>query len=265
MLLLGVSPKIIVFLKKRKIIKIKETRKKKENQTFPPKWGNILQRNVFIYNYLPEDLKEKLHKKILVFINEKRFIRTNGYAASDNVKVTVAGLACLLILNLKKEYYKGTHTIVIYSKKRVLFAPKSAGRSWGIGFVELSWPYVSEGKNSFNNGYNLTIHEFAHQLDFASGAPNGEPLLENEEERVTWNDFMTKSFSDFKKIKEQSKTVIAFYGKTHEAEFFACLTEAFFEKPKELAEEYPFLYMVLRRYYKLNPAEWFSNLTKVFY
>ena len=124
------------------------------------------------------------------------------------------------------------------------------------GPVILAWAEVlADGRNP-GRGRNLVFHEFAHQLDMLDGYINGTPLLETAEQYQRWHDVMTKEFNRFLRVTERGReTVLDEYGAEDEAEFFAVVTECFFDRPRALLYEYPRLYSLFRDYYRQDPAK----------
>jgi hypothetical protein len=235
---------------------------------FPEKWLTILKKNLPIYNRLPSELREELKNAIKVFLAEKSFQGCGGLEITDEIKVTIAAQACMLLLGRENECYPGLRSIVIYPSTYVAGGkgffggrqePKSVrlGESWGRGEVVLSWSDVKHGAFNFQDGQNVTMHEFAHQLDQEDGASDGAPLLEGSSAYSTWAKVFSREFEMLQKSLYSGKdTVLDYYGATDPAEFFAVATESFFEKPVQLKEKHPDLFDELRKYYKVNPTEW---------
>ena len=121
----------------------------------------------------------------------------------------------------------------------------------------LSWSQIKYDTQNWQDGHNVILHEFAHQLDSESGTANGVPILEQESDYVTWALVFTREYQQLiKNVQRSSQTVMDAYGTINPAEFFAVATETFFEKPKQMAQLHPALYNQLKRYYKLEPREW---------
>lgn len=132
------------------------------------------------------------------------------------------------------------------------------GESWVHGTVVLSWDSVKTGAANFNDGQNVTMHEFAHRLDQADGTSDGAPILEHSSAYASWARVLSKEYEQLQRSagKKRRKTVLSKYGATNPAEFFAVATEAFFEKPKSLMKKHPELYEELMSFYKVDPREW---------
>ena len=246
-------------------------RKKIRRRTIPSKWIDILKANFGIYKELSSVDQLELQKHILVFLAEKKFEGCGGLEINDEIRVTIAAQACLLLLHRKSSYYPSLKTILVYPSSYLAKNPYDSkdhshrlGESWQYGPVVLAWDSSKRGgKNAFD-GSNVVIHEFAHQLDQMDGVADGSPTLGKDEEIEkrklkyrSWALVFTKEFESFQnKATKGKKTVIDHYGATNPAEFFATATEAFFEKPKQLKKKRPELYKELRSYYKQDPAAW---------
>ena len=237
---------------------------------FPPEWQGYLETNAPLYVKLPEPLKQELHGHIHVFLEHKRFEGCGGLEVTDEMRVTVAGLACLLLLNRPSKSYPDLKTILIYpsafvveSKRREGYVELAderqvrLGESWVDGVVVLSWDDVARSSHDVRDGHNLVLHEFAHQLDQEDGSSDGVPILGCNSRYVAWAQVFSK---DYQKLRERTekgkKSVLDAYGATNPAEFFAVATETFFEKPRQLKKKYPDLYDELKSFYQLDPLSW---------
>ena len=237
---------------------------------FPKQWRKILQQRMPYFRQMPADLQLQLKQHIQVFLVEKNFIGCNGVIITDEIKVTVAAQACLLLLNRKTDYYPKLKTILVYPSafvksqlnqdaSGVHFTTKMtlAGESWDFGKVVLSWQDTLEGAEIPDDGRNVVIHEFAHQLDQENGRANGAPLLEKGQSYQCWSDVFLEQFELLQKqAQSRSPSLFDYYGATNPAEFFAVASEVFFEKSKSLYHEHPKLYRQLKQYYQVDPVHW---------
>ncbi len=213
---------------------------------------------------LPESLRDELEGLIHVFLNEKSFEACGGIEeVTGHMRRVVAAEACLLLLNRKHDYYRKLRSILIYPTAYKASSGDGSdsvrlGESWGSGSVVLAWDSVVTGGRNDEDGSNVSIHEFAHQLDQVDGAGDGVPELPNGKGSYReWAQVFSKAFEKFqKKLEKRRKTVIDPYGATNPAEFFAVATETFYEKPKQLKEKYPEVYEQLQNYYNVDPLEW---------
>ncbi|MBV35698.1 MAG: hypothetical protein CMP47_09650 [Rickettsiales bacterium] len=239
-------------------------------QPFPKEWRQILRKNLSFFYKMPTDLQLQLKDKMKIFLAEKQFVGHQEQPITDEVRVTIAAQACLLLLNRNTQYYPFLQTIAVYPAafitnraiqdgsgvhqrdSRVIL-----GESWNRGKVILSWQDSASGGADFEDGHNLVIHEFAHQLDGESGTTNGAPPLAKGHDYKKWSQVLS---SEFEKLRQQAlnnePTLIDKYGATNPAEFFAVSSEVFFERPKGLRLKHRELYQQLQQFYNVDPASW---------
>jgi len=235
----------------------------------PPSWQDIIERNVDLYRYLPEELKPQLHGHIQNFLEEKRFEGCGGLTVTEEMRVTIAAQACILLLNRPSTYFPKCDSILVYpgayvaqKRSRMGFVETEEssvrlGESWTQGTVVLAWDEVSREASDVRGGRNVVLHEFAHQLDQEDGTGDGTPILESRASYAEWAKVLGEDFVTLrKKLSRHERDVIDAYGATNEAEFFAVSTEVFFDKGQALRRIHPRLYDQLKGYYKLDPASW---------
>ena len=222
-----------------------------------------LGKDFVIFSKLPETLRNELEGLMHVFIDEKSFEACGGVEeVTDHMQRVIAAQACLLLLNRKHDYYRKLRSILVYPsayKVRDEHGEESVrlGESWNSGSVILAWKSVISGGRNDEDGHDVSIHEFSHQLDQVDGAADGVPELEGRAAYREWAVVFSKAFGRFqKKLDKRKRTVIDPYGGTNPAEFFAVGTETFYEKPAKLKKEYPEVYAQMCRYYKVDPLEW---------
>jgi len=245
-------------------------RDKIKNLPFKKEWRKIIQQRIPYFRQMPADLQLQLKQHIQVFLAEKAFIGCNGVKITDEIRITVAAQACLLLLNRKTDYYPKLRTILIYprafikdqqsmnadgvqhSQKMTL-----AGESWDFGKVVLSWQDTIAGAKIPDDGRNVVIHEFSHQLDQENGSANGAPLLDKGQSYQCWSAVFSAQFEQLKiQAKTAAPSLFDYYGATNPAEFFAVASEVFFEQAQQLYFEYPMLYRQLKQYYQVDPIHW---------
>ena len=249
---------------------VERRRRKVRERPFPPAWREILERRVPYVRRLPSDLRRQLERHIQVFLAEKRFIGCGGLAISDEMRVTIAAQACLLILNRRTRYFPNLLQILVYPGaflvERVRAEPSGvlqeqrhalSGESWTHGQVVISWEDVVEGAAIPDDGRNVVIHEFAHQLDQQKGYANGAPWLGRRDRYPRWSRLMSEEFARLQyRAAIGEPSLLSHYGATNPAEFFAVVSEVFFEQPRELAAMHPALYEELRTLYRVDPSSW---------
>lgn len=250
--------------------RIRMRRRKLESSPFPDAWRMILRRHVPYFWKLTADLQLQLKRRIQVFIAEKEFIGCDGLEVTDQIKVIIAAQACLLLLNRHTDYFPGLRQILVYPEVFVVnktgrdhnglvFEQSQAlsGESWTQGKVILAWTEVLAGAENTDDGRNVVIHEFAHQLDQENGQATGFPVLYGVELRRRWT---TIFHHEYLRLQQQAHlqqpTLLNQYGATNPAEFFAVATEAFFEQAAPLSEQHPALYELLSKFYRVNPLSW---------
>ncbi len=246
-----------------------EIRKNLMESEFPENWKEVLKEDFPLYNKMPEKIRDKLHSYINVFMEEKSFEACGSLdELTEEMCVTIAGQACLLLVNGRCGVYDKLTTILVYEDMYSAGTQQNQdgtvgkggtrlGESWEKGTVILSWKHSLRGPAIANDGQNLVIHEFAHQLDQWDGVADGAPLRAFVNEHKDWSKNFQEAFEKHaKRLKAGRKLVIDSYGATNPAEFFAVSTETFFEKPKKLLNRYPAIYKELKSFYMLDPLDW---------
>lgn len=234
---------------------------------FPAAWTTILEETVAAYGRLDADQQHRLRDLVQVFVAEKHWEGCGGLELTDEMRVTIAGSACLLILGRDHDLLREVESILVYPSAVTLpdaqpgffdGRPRVMGQGTDVlgvahmaGPMVLAWDSVLEGALDANDGRNLVMHEVAHKIDFLDGAANGTPPLDTVAQRRTWAKACTDAYQA-QKTGEQD--VLRAYAATNEAEFFAVATEMFFERPDTIAKELPALYAVLRDFYRLDLA-----------
>jgi MtfA peptidase len=235
---------------------------------FPPAWGAIIEKNVAYYRRLPPEDQEELRGHVQVFLEEKSFVGCNGLELTDEIRVTVAAQACVLLLHRETDYFPDLESILVYPSTYVahrreqvaggvvIEGPEARlGESWLRGEVVLAWDSVLAGAADARDGHNVVFHEFAHQLDQETGEADGAPALPRRSMYIAWARVLGAEFEELVRQAEQRhRTDIDRYGATNPAEFFAVVTEAFFEKPQQLRRKHPALYEQLQLFYRQDPA-----------
>jgi len=238
-------------------------------QPLPETWLAVLQQRLPFYEKLPEALRVQLQQLIAVFINDKTFVGCAGLTITDEMRLTIAGQACLLLLNRPTHEYADLGYIYVYpSSFRATREVRDElglvstqnhdllGESWDSGKVILAWDNVEHGVRNFQDGHNVVLHEFAHQLDQESGAANGAPLLYTKAAYKSWAYVFGREFANLQKQSPAQPSIIDHYGATNPAEFFAVATETFFEEPQKMYQHHRQLFDELQRYYRLDPRQW---------
>ena len=248
-------------------------RQRIRRQPFPPAWRDILRRRMPALAQMPADVQLQLKKLAQVLIAEKPFIGCAGLVVTDEMRVLVSVQAALLLLRRGAGYYPQLRQVLIYPGAFVVDRSNAgaaglvhqerralAGESWQQGQVLLSWQDVLAGAADPHDGHNVVIHEFAHQLDQESGAANGAPWLREPARRARWAQVLGHEFQALQeRLAQEESGLIEPYAATNAAEFFAVVSELFFEKPAELALAHRALFAEFCGYYGVNPMHWIGS------
>jgi Mlc titration factor MtfA (ptsG expression regulator) len=220
-------------------------------------WRAALSRLPFIKD------SARLRDLTLQFLAEKEFAGAHGFEVSDAVRLSIAAQACLPILELGLDWYRGWSGIVVHpgdfrvrrselDEDGVLheWDDELAGEALPGGPVVLSWDAASG-----DAGINVVIHEFAHKLDMLNGGPNGMPPLHAGMDRRAWSAAFEQAYQGFCDALERGKdTWLDPYAAEHPSEFFAVISEAFFQQGAETKRRYPDVYDQLKLFYRQDPA-----------
>lgn len=229
---------------------------------FPEQWRAILRKNLPVYGRLSPAMQQQLRDGILEFLYAKNLEGCGGLELTDEIRVTVAGQACLLLLGRRARCYPKLNSVLIYPSAYVAVEQDGQesvrlGESWRTGAVVLAWDSVKSGAANFSDGRNVTLHEFAHQLDQEDGAGDGAPILERPSCYASWARVLSQEFlRHTAQAARGKKGVMDAYGAGNPAEFFAVATETFFEKPRQLSRKHYELYQELRSFYRVDPLDW---------
>jgi len=249
-------------------------RDKIRKEKAPAEWGEILQKNFALFNRLTPADREELLGHIQVFLDEKYFEGCGGLVLTDEIRVTIAAQACLLLLHRETDYYPDLTSILVYPSGYTAQESRYLGGGvWeegpedrlghtahGLRALVLAWDAVQSGAMNASDGHNVVLHEFAHQLDFENQSADGTPDLETRGEYESWGRIMTAEFERLREsIPHDYDAVLDIYGAQNPTEFFAVATEAFFERPRALQGKHPELYDALTRYFKQDPGTYSSE------
>jgi MtfA peptidase len=225
-------------------------RKKVLAAPFPATWLHIIKRRIPYYHLLSEADKAKLVGHIKILLAEKHFEGCRGLRVTDEMRLVIAAQASILLLNRPADYFPKLGSIVLYPHAYIAKTRNELpggivsegtevriGESWDLGTVVLTWEDVLDGAQDCHDGHNVVFHEFAHQL-------KGE----------AWSPILDREFNQLGADAESGReTIIDSYGATDPDEFFAVVTETFFEMPGELKEYHPELYDEFKRFYRQDP------------
>lgn len=239
----------------------------------PETWDPFLRERFLLYRWLPDELRQRLRERIAAFLADKRFEACGGLErVTGEMRVLIAAQACLLLIGRPRDrVFPRLRSILVYPSafrdrgKRVFGLDEGddtereirLGESWH-GSVILAWDRVWQGAAGSDDGVNVVLHEFAHQLDQGDGAVDGAPPLERGADYPDWAAVMARDYESLVHAANdpRAEPLLDPYGAENPAEFFAVATETFFELSEAMREEHPDLYGKLRDFYGLDPAAW---------
>jgi len=234
--------------------------RRKKTRTVPATlWAATLAAQPFLAA-LTDDEQRALEKLVEAFLAEKEFSTGGGLELSDEICVAIAAQGCLPILRLGLAAYGDWVGIIVYPDEFVVprqlqdedgiiheYDDVLSGEAWPGGPLIISWHDVQMA----GAGYNVVIHEFAHKLDMLNGDTDGIPALHSGLDEKEWETILFAAYDDFcRRVDSGEETLIDPYASEHPAEFFAVLSENFFDQPAIVEHEYPALYRLLARYYR---------------
>ena len=233
-----------------------------------PEQRATVERLVPLVRRLPQPLRQSLEGKINLMLDQVTFRGYNGVEVTEEMRLSIAAQACLLIVN-SPAWYDTLRNVLIYPSAFLAghethdgtfvheHSHGTLGESWARGPVVLSWDDALHGGLNMHDGHNVVIHEFAHQLDALSGHTDGIPILRKGQTYAGWEKAMLDAYHDHvDRLERGERTLIDPYGATNHEEFFAEAIVTFFERGKELRREEPALYAQLAQLLALDPAQW---------
>lgn len=237
----------------------------------PDNWSEVIFWCVPLLREFDDTDRQRLFGIVRVLLDEKRFEGCGGLTITEEMRVSIAAQAGLLVLNLPGNFYPGLRSILVYPAGYIARVQEATdgplglisedhevrlGETWPEGSLVLSWSDVVRGGDNPHDGVNVVFHEFAHQLDHQSGDMDGAPGLADADQARSWAEVFSDEYGRLVQRVEQGRpTLIDAYGATHPAEFFAVATEVFFEQPRAMLRLHPELYDQLAGFYRQDPAE----------
>ena len=228
-------------------------------------WHRVTERLAFVAR-LNDEERARLRDLVILFMHGKQISAAGGLELNQEMKLGIAVQACILVLELGIEHYEGWVEVIVYPDE---FMPRReirnehglietdetsyAGQAWLNGPVILSWADVEHAGEM--DGMNVVIHEFAHKLDMLNGEANGFPPLHAGMNRQLWSQTFNDAYRDLcRRVKAGEHTDIDPYASESPGEFFAVVSEAFFEIPDIVTAVYPQVYEQLAQFYRQDPA-----------
>jgi Mlc titration factor MtfA (ptsG expression regulator) len=223
-------------------------------------WEALIQQVPAVARY-DARTRQRLRELITLFLYRKSIEAAGGVELTDAIRRTIALQACLPILGLGLEWYRGWRSVVVYpgdfhahetwtDEDGVVHELESvrSGEAWPEGPVIVSWaPDDAEGPA-------IVIHEFAHKLDMLNGAANGMPPLHSDMANAEWTEVFSRAYNDFI-TRERRGQPLPFdpYAANDPAEFFAVASEVFLLDPDRVRDFYPRVYTQLAAFYCQHP------------
>jgi MtfA peptidase len=240
-------------------------------EEFPEEFRALILRRVPCAQLLNREELDKLEALVRIFNSEKNFEGAGGLTLTEEMRVVIAARACLLVLHrieLDGPLYPDLDSVVVYpstyrarGERREGYVvidddQPRLGESWSRGVVVLSWDAVVSGSANPNDGHDVVLHEFAHQLDAEDGAMDGTPELDGRERYSVWSKVAGAEYAGLlDDLEHHRETSIDAYGATNAPEFFAVVVEQFFETPLSLERLHPKLYAELAEFFRFDPAQ----------
>jgi len=225
----------------------KRRRQRLQATPLPPGALATLHERVPLYRRLPPDLRERLHGLVQVFLAEKRFEGCGGFSLTDEARLIVAAQACVLLLGREHDFYPLLQSILIYPAGFVtneeleevdgivgIDDGERTGESWAQGAMVLSWQDIEDDLAAPGDGWNVVLHEFAHQLGDETGGEEGVPVLRDPAAQERWTQVLEREYEALARAFARGRrTFLDDYGADSPAEFFAVVTEHFLERSEE--------------------------------
>lgn len=229
-------------------------------------WSSIV-RSTPVLSRLGEHELQRLRELALVFLAEKRIAPAGGLELDDSMRVRIAALACVPVLELGLDCYDGFVSIIVYPDEFVVPGREHededgvvhvgdeimSGEAWEGGPVVLAWTEVEA--SGHGDGFNVVAHEFAHKLDLLSGAIDGMPPLHRGMRAKEWIADFQAAYDELRACLDRGgEPWLDPYAAEEPAEFFAVCTEMFFDVPGEFRQRYSKVYAHLSAYFRQDPA-----------
>lgn len=238
-------------------------------EPFPEAWLTTLERRVRQYRYLPAAQQQRVREIVQVMLAEKDWAASAGFAVTDEMRVTIAGIAALIVSGLDEPFFYDRLDTVLVHPKTIRMAPNQSfhnphlpqpdaldGVAWERGPVVINWEAVRDERRGPSQGRNVVVHEFAHHIDGLNGSMDGTPPLEPEAEE-RWLEVQDQELAWLEDDARRGVDSLLDYDAVRKpAEFFAVASERFFELPHDMRREHPDLYQVLSEFYRQDPTAW---------
>ncbi|MGA8016400.1 MAG: M90 family metallopeptidase [Candidatus Dormiibacterota bacterium] len=233
---------------------------------FPEEWRRLLGENMAHWGMLDPAERRRLEDLIRIILVDKYWEATSGFALTEEIRALIAAMASLLVLGLDYDYYHRVTSIIVAPSTVTLEGARPVGE--GVytdspeaiigqarydGPVLIAWDAALGNARQPERGHNVVYHEFAHKLDMLGGSVDGTPPLESRAEHRRWVEVCQAEYDRLR--QGDGGDLLDPYGAVNPGEFFAVITEVFFDRPLAMEAEKPELYAVLRDFYRQDPAD----------
>ena len=225
------------------------------------KQRQTIRSNIGLYGWVPTELMSPWEERIITFLESFPITFEKKDEATEEMKILVAAEAALLIVQRPMSDYR--HLRVVHLWKDQIDGQESALGTANRHQVNLSWQYLKMHIRKARDGHNLTLHEFAHLIDFANdGIAQSIPVAQGTSCFDEWKQVVDAEHQRLMNAYESGKNYsIRAYGgyeciKGNKPELFSCGTSAFFERGARLKRESPEIYNLFQKFYGIDPASW---------
>ena len=238
--------------------------KQNKGQRLTPDQRSIIANNIGLYHWLPKNLFTPWEERILCFLEEFPITYMQKKMPTEEMRILVAAEACLLIVRRPLSDYRHLRAVHLWEYE-IKGNPNARGSATRFE-VNLSWNYLKQSIKKARDGHNLTLHEFAHLIDFADdGIAQSIPVSRSSKAFKVWQKIVDHEHTKLMKAYESGKNYsIRAYGgyesiNGDKPEIFSCGTSAFFERGSRLKRESPKIYDAYKQFYGIDPASWRKN------
>lgn len=236
----------------------------------PELWHRWIASNLWHWHVLSDQQRRRLSGLVQIFVAEKIFEGCDGLKVTDEIRVTIAAAACILLLGFEDTYcFDRARTILVFPAPTAQRDMRRSDGSvsefqWLSGMVQhrgpvvLSWRDVLHDCRNDQRLNNVVIHEFAHFVDGLDGAMEGLPPFPTDDQQNQWKQVASREIKSLKeRFQSDLPTVLDPYGAENPAEFFAVASESFYCDGRRLFEEHRELYDLLSVLYRIDTKSWF--------
>jgi Mlc titration factor MtfA (ptsG expression regulator) len=237
---------------------ILKKKKAKIAQPFPATYRQVLNEHVAFYRELDSIQKVEFEKRMQIFLAKVKVTGVNTMV-EDIDRVLIGAGAIIPIFGFPEWEYINLHTVLLYPGSFNESFDQEGPERYHLGLIGtgayqnmmvLSKQGLREGFKDAGDRNNTAVHEFVHLIDKTDGAIDGIPELMIPREYISsWRDLMQNEIQQIMNYRSDINP----YGATNQAEFFAVVSEYFFERPDLLKVNHPELYNLLSIIFRQQP------------